>query len=730
MSEHEARVAAVCEAAGVAFGYHRIDGRWIETPLASRIALLAALGIDASTPADCDAAIHALEVGRWSRLVGPVAVVAADDAGWRVELRLPRSALDAPVRWRVVAESGETWQGECRGSELAGLGGHAIGDTVFERRALAPGIALGPGHHRLECRAGDGEPVSALLLAAPADCWRPGILRSGGRMFGLSAQLHSVRSDRDWGIGDFGDLLRLIEFAARARADFVGLNPLHALFADAPERASPYSPSSRIWLNPLYIDVDAALRMLDDRRSEALVASPDFQARLRSLRDAPLIDRIGVARVKDQVLRGAWRAFRDGGLASGIGPDAEFGAFRVQGGRALRIHALHEAIQADLRARGEPCDRGWQDWPEPLRDPDAPAVEAFERAHADELGYREFLQWIARLQLTRAADRCLELGMRVGLYQDLAVSIDAGGSDAWRARSAHALGVGVGAPPDDWNRTGQDWGLPPLLPERLRECGFAPWVRALRSAMQGAGALRIDHVMQLMRLYWVPAGMAATEGGYVRYPLDEMAAIVAIESRRQRCAVIGEDLGTVADEMRAAMHRYGMLSCKLLYFERAGWGEFRPASEYPREALVGVSTHDLPTLAGWWRGRDLDLIESLGLFPPEQPPQRLREERAHDRARLLRALGLDPAWADGPMRAGLAEAAHAFLASTPACLMAVQLEDLALEIEQANLPGTVHEHPNWLRKLSVTLDTLATDPTALAVLRAVAAHRGRAAGAV
>lgn len=728
MTEHEGLVRALCESAGVAVGFHLISGQWVETPLASRVALLGALGWDASTPQACEAALRALELRRWSRLAEPVALVAADDPGCAFELRLARGALDAELRWRLVTESGEVHEGTCRGRELGPRAEHWIGGEAYERRALAPGRGLPPGYHRLECRLGEGGPVSTLVIAAPPRCWRPEALEHEGRVFGLAVQLHSVRSARNWGIGDFGDLLRIVEFAAREGADLVGLNPLHALFADDPGRASPYSPSSRRWLNPVYVDVDAALEMLGDDASRACVAEPAFRARLAALREAALIDRAAVAAAKDEALRAAWRGFRDGDLARGSGRAPAFRAFQAQGGRALRLHALFEAIQSSLRARGGRPVGGWPQWPEPLRDPDSEAVAAFAQANADEVAYREFLQWLARGQLARAAQRCAELGMRVGLYLDMAVSVDAGGSDTWRDRSAFALDAGVGAPPDDWNRKGQDWGLPPPLPQALRAQGFAPFLDALRGAMRDAGALRIDHVMQLMRLFWIPRGATAADGGYVLYPLDEMAAIVALESRRNRCVIVGEDLGTVPDELRAAMHQRGLLSYRLLYFERTGWGDFRPAAEFPREALVAASTHDLPTLAGWWSGRDLELGASLGLLPPERPLERLRAERAEDRARLLRALGADLAWADGPMRAEIAEAVHGLIASTPACLMVVQLEDLLLETEQANLPGTVEGHPNWRRKLGADLEALMNDPTALGILRAVAARRGRAPG--
>lgn len=330
----------------------------------------------------------------------------------------------------------------------------------------------------------------------------------------------------------------------------------------------------------------------------------------------------------------------------------------------------------------------------------------------------------------RAAARCRERGMAIGLYLDLAVSVDRSGSDAWSFPGCFAASASVGAPPDDFNLSGQDWGLPPLLPQALREHGHEPFVLALRANMRHAGALRIDHVMGLMRLYWVPRGAGARDGAYVHYPLDELLAIVKLESHRNRCIVVGEDLGTVPDAVREALATAGVLSYRLLYFQRDASGGFLPPQDYPRDALVAIGTHDLPTLAGWWQGRDIVLREGLGLFPDEATRDRHRSERALDRMRLLDALaraGRLPADADiealaqNPLSATLVEAIHGWLAACPSRLMMVQPEDWLGVVEQNNLPGTVDEHPNWRRKLPLTVEALRAD-AAGAYLAAVLAR--------
>jgi (1->4)-alpha-D-glucan 1-alpha-D-glucosylmutase len=324
----------------------------------------------------------------------------------------------------------------------------------------------------------------------------------------------------------------------------------------------------------------------------------------------------------------------------------------------------------------------------------------------------------------------------VGLYRDLAVGVDLGGAETWSQQALYALDARIGSPPDDFNRFGQDWGLPPWVPQRLRDAAYAPYIAMLRANMRGAGALRMDHVMGLMRLYWVPPGMRGDQGAYVAYPFRDLLGILALESRRNRCLVVGEDLGTVPDAVRDAMHELGVLSYRLFYFERGEGGDFLAPGRYPKEALVAASTHDLPTLAGFWRGLDLDLRATLGMFPDEEERSRQSVSRGEDRARLLRALeregllpqglALDPAGVP-EMTPDLARALHRYLARAPAKIVLVQAEDMLGEADQVNLPGTTEAHPNWQRKLSLDLEAWAEDPRSVGLAEAMARERGRAA---
>jgi (1->4)-alpha-D-glucan 1-alpha-D-glucosylmutase len=346
-------------------------------------------------------------------------------------------------------------------------------------------------------------------------------------------------------------------------------------------------------------------------------------------------------------------------------------------------------------------------------DPDSPAVADFARAHAIDVEFHEYMQWMLVEQIDHVCECARASGMRIGMYRDLAVGSDAFGADVWRTPHAYARAVSIGAPPDDFNLQGQVWGLPPWPPRYLEETAYADYVTALRANMYASGALRIDHVVGLMRLFWVPAGATTADGAFVRYPLNDLLAILALESVRANCIVIGEDLGTIPDELRAALHDYGLLSYRVLYFAKRWHGDhsFLAPQDLPDEALITVTTHDLPTFAGYWCGRDLELREALDLFPDRDSRDRQRAEREVDRGRLLEALGGEGLLPDtiedpdtGRPSVALVAAVHRYTARSKCALMMVQMEDVLGIIEQANVPGTVHEQPNWRRRLDLPLE--------------------------
>jgi len=724
------RLSALC---GIEPGYHDIWGTWHPTSENTRRALLAAMHVSPDT--DPARLAEEFENRDWRRLLPPVCVLGAPGHTRHVELTVPAETADASFAWTLTLENGERRAAEVRPAGLEPAGERWIGAAHFLRYRFPLPESAETGYHSLELEhpgPGTEPPARMTLIVAPSACHVPEALRGSGRVWGLAVQLYGIRSRRNWGIGDFGDLHALVELAGSVGAGFVGSSPLHALYPDDPARASPYSPSSRLFLNVLHIDVEALADVIESQNAREALAAPDFQARLRRLRRADLVEYAEAGEAKLHVLRLAWHHFRSHHL-SGDGDRArDFRRYCEERNASLRAHALFETLQAHFRKR-DPAVWGWPAWPQPYRDPASSEVAAFAAENAADVDFYRYLQWLAEDQLAAAGLHALSLGLPVGLYQDLALGVDPGGAEAWANQDVVAAGAHAGAPPDDFNLRGQDWGLPPFVPWRLRESAYAPFIETLRANMRHCGALRIDHVMGLMRLFWVPAGATPAEGAYVRYPLDDLLGILALESRRNGCLVIGEDLGTVPDGLRPRLAELGLLSCQPFYFARGADGGFRPPAEYPRQALVSVGTHDLPTLRGFWKGHDLDTRAALGLFPSEPLRESLMAGRAQDRARLLAALqregllpegtGADPA-AVPDITPELAAAVHTFLARTPAQMMAIQPEDLFGVIEQPNLPGSVEGHPNWRRRLPVALEDWHGDARLRALAEAMRSSRG------
>jgi (1->4)-alpha-D-glucan 1-alpha-D-glucosylmutase len=694
------RLLELADRNGVAARYHSFYGEDKAVPASVLQKALHAMGVDP------DAADSHHAAG--ASLLPPVFVVTQ---GTPARLRLV-AGTDLRARWELRAEatvdaaprSGESFEHE-------GAAWIDVGDN----------LEMGYYHLRI-----DGADQHCLVIVAPSRCWVHPALVAGERWWGCTIQLYALRSSRNWGIGDFGDLRRLAVTVARQGASFIGLSPLHALFPHRPSVASPYSPSSRNAMNPIYLDVQSLPELAACRQGAALVDSEGFQQRLRELRATEMVDYPGVLAAKEEVLSLLWEHFRSHEVEAKTERGARFIAFSEARRETLGRHALFEALQAHLFAADSNV-WGWPAWPEALRDPHGDAVRAFEREHANEIRFRLWLQWLAEEQLESAQRLARSQGMGLGLYCDLAVGVNEGGSDTWSEPAMYALGMHVGAPPDPLATGGQDWGLPPLNPVRLEAGRFQPFIETIRANMRHAGALRLDHVMGLMRLFWT-----GSEGGtYVRYPLQALLGILALESHRHRCMVIGEDLGNVAPEMRQAMQEKTLLSYRPLLFERSEDGNFRPPSQWHAQALAVVSTHDLPTLRGFWRGEDIELMQRLHQFPDSASHDRVVVERARDRAQLLLALERESLLPAGSTvqptslpdaTPALVEAVYAYLARTPCWLLGVQLEDVTGQLLQVNVPGTSEEtYPNWRRKISVPVDLLGDDPrfTGLAgVLRA------------
>ena len=516
---------------------------------------------------------------------------------------------------------------------------------------------------------------------APIRAWQG----DGKRHWLLAVQLYGLRSQRNWGIGDFTDLVTLIGIAAERGASGVGLNPLHALFPERAERASPYAPNSRLYLNPLYIDVEAIAEFPGLKTAR-------LAKEVEALRAAELVDYPAVARAKLAGLRLAYERFRKRASAS---RRKAFEAFRQRQGEALLRFACFEVL------RQEHAPAAWPAWPDPWRAPEVAVLEEYRRSHLADVEFQEFVQWVADAQLEACKHAARGKGMPVGLYVDLAVGIDPDGADAWSQQKAVLNAVSVGAPPDELNRAGQDWGLAPFNPHSVGDNDFAPMRALLAATMRHAGAIRLDHVLGLKRVYMIPHGHGAAEGVYVRFPFESLLQVIAEESVKYRCTVIGEDLGTVPEGFRETTAKWGLWSYRVMLFERDGEGRFKPPEWYPAEALATFNTHDLPSFAGWMQQHDLAVKRSLGIDPGETD-----ESRAWAKTKLREILGERSADYASDELAAVAS----FLAQTPCKLVSMALDDIMGDPEQLNIPGTTDEHPNWRRKLAIPLEQLAGHP--------------------
>ncbi|HTA38999.1 MAG TPA: 4-alpha-glucanotransferase [Candidatus Acidoferrales bacterium] len=543
------------------------------------------------------------------------------------------------------------------------------------------------------------------------ECYVPPAMETG-RIWMLATQLYGLRSQSNWGIGDFQDLRALAPIAHRAGAGGIGVNPLHALHPSNPRASSPYAPSSRLFLNALYIDPTAI--------PEFSAGDAPSATELDALRAEPLVDYEGVARVKWRAFQHLHRSFRRDHLDAGTARGGAFRAFVREQGEPLQLLARYEAMAEHFRSLDG--FYGWQQWPAEYRSPESTAVAAFAAERPDQVEFFAYVQWLAHEQLAAAAQACAP--MACGIYRDLAVGVELNGADAWADQRTIVAGASLGAPPDPLNALGQNWGLPPMSPHALREQDYEPFARLLHANMRYAGALRIDHVMALRRCFWIPRGASPLEGAYVRYPLEDLLAVVAATSARHRCVVVGEDLGTVPEGFRDRLRDARILSSRLVYFERDAAGAFLPPSSYPRGAASSVGTHDLPPLGGWWVGDDLAVRGTLALYPGEQTQREAGEDRWAARFALIDALlaagTIDEAAAErlreDARHSGsrgclneLTTAVHRFLAETRSVAAVVQLEDVLSEIDAVNVPGTVNEHPNWCRKRTVSVDDLEGD---------------------
>jgi (1->4)-alpha-D-glucan 1-alpha-D-glucosylmutase len=732
ISDHQG-LDALCAISGITDAYYDIRGQRHEASIEVKQSLLAAMDLAVDNDSDIQHNLEKVNSAVARHIVAPTLVHKQCDMPIRMTLTLVEAQVDAPISWELHEESGQRHQGRW---EI--YAGDAVNETELNGIRLLQfevnlPAKLDIGYHRLSVKTGDDCEAQASLIVTPTSCYQPPELDGEQKIWGVSLQLYALRSQRNWGIGDFTDLHAVIEILAPLGVDAIGLNPLHALFTLQADRASPYSPSSRDFLNPVYLDVEAIDEFAHCQEARQHFDSQEFQARLQALRSRELIDYSGVWTQKFEILKMLYRQFRSEPGGNDSARAMEFQQFQRDGGEDLSRFTLFEALQSFFQPQDGKV-HSWRKWPAAFRDPDSDTVAQWAASNIDAIEFHQYLQWNADLQLSGIHERCNGHGMCIGIYRDLAVGNARSGAQCWADQSQYALDTGIGAPPDDFNLNGQDWGLPPLKPAAIAEQGYRQFIQTMRANMRHAGALRIDHVMGLMRLFWVPPNSPADQGTYVAYPFTDLLGILALESQRNRCLIIGEDLGTVPDEVRYALDAYRILSYRILFFEK-DWqrGRFKPPQDYPRYALCSASSHDLPTLRGFWRGNDLDIREQLDLYPSDDIKHQQQALRQQDRREIIAALARENllpngAWNESEsaidLDSGLFLSIERYLARSNAALLMVQLEDLLLQVDQVNVPGTVDEYPNWRRKLSLDLETWRDEHDLEGIAHAINRERG------
>ncbi|TCP93370.1 4-alpha-glucanotransferase [Cricetibacter osteomyelitidis] len=565
------------------------------------------------------------------------------------------------------------------------------------------------------------------IIIAPNRCYQPQALQEGKKLWGSFIQLYTLKSKQNWGIGDFTDLKQFIRHLAPYQADFLGLNPIHALFPANPESASPYSPSSRKWLNIAYIDVAALPEFQQNTAAQEWFHSPAVQQTLHEVRSDSWINYGKIIPLKLQGLRFAFDSFQ-----SQQDPQKQqaFSVFAANGGESLQIQATFDALHAYLTANFSE-QWGWDFWAEKYQDYHCNAVQQFRQAHADDVQFYTWLQFIADQQLAECDALCREKQMTIGLYRDLAVGVTGSGAETWNDKNLYCLNASVGAPPDILGPQGQNWGLTPMNPHVLQQQAYEPFIELIRANMQHCGSLRLDHIMSLLRLWWIPKGDRAVNGAYIRYPVDDLIAILALESQRHQCLIIGEDLGTVPKEIVSKLRNAGILSYKIFYFEFDQQGQSRDLQEYPYQAMTTLSTHDLPTINGYWRGYDFELGQQFGVYPNPKILAILQQDRVNAKSKILARLkennvaidqGVDETL-HSAVTANFSHNLQKYVSNVSSALFGFQPEDWINVSEPVNIPGTSTQYQNWRRRLTVSTDEIFADPTVQNLLHTVNRNR-------
>jgi 4-alpha-glucanotransferase len=699
------------------------------TSLETKKAFLQAMGLKVETEEELQLEVEQRRHYPWNNVVEPVQVVFPSTEPSHWSLYLPGSegspTQDREINWQIRDEAGQLRYFQVSGAAIQVAESRLLGGHIFDRINLPLPDELPLGYYELQVQAagpGLAQHGRMQLIKAPEQVYTPPCFDQGGRTWGLNLPFYALRSEQNWGIGDFRDLTDLITWSGRElHAGAIGLNPLHHPGIRLHENISPYYPISRLYRNPLYLDLEAVPEMAQCREAQEIMASAAFQTERRRLNQTEQVDYPGVYTLKRRILDRLFATFLEvhgWPESSSTSRGQDLASYLRAEGEYLRNFATFLALTEHWQEGGF-THRSWFDWPPAFQDSRGAAVRHFADQHPRQILFHQYVQWLVEEQLQQVARTAKSQGMPLGLYLDLAVGVNTGGFDTWTNQGLFALNVDVGAPPDELGPLGQNWGLAPLIPERLRQDGYRFFIETIRQNCPRGGALRLDHVLGLFHLFWIPKGEPASQGAYVRSFPRELLAILALESVRRQALMVGEDLGTIPPYVRQELARVKIFSTSIFYFERTDGEAFAPMDNYPDWAQASITTHDLPTPAGFWTGRDLTIRDNLHLYPTPEAAAQARHKRQADRHRLLELLRVthllpagftlnpeEPLDLPEELRWGIIS----FLAQTPCRLVMLSLEDTFGWLDQQNQPGTTHEYPNWRIKLPWTLERIKQAP--------------------
>lgn len=710
--EYSQTVDILAEKAGILPEFEA-DGGIYTTSFETKKALLDALGFPVKTAKEAQESLQTVLEKPYKTALPPVTVISAEKKIAEVTVTFAAGHESEMLSFEIIQENGEIVLGQKKIADLPVTDSLVIEETEYEHRRLTIDLPAQTGYHTLHV-SGAALPDQGremALIVVPEKCYMPETMQRGAKPWGFPLQLYALRSKRNWGIGDFSDLKEMAGVAKSFGADIVGINPVNIAFMAKPETASPYYSSCRLFLNPLYIDVTAVPEAEKCAALQKYMQSKPFVSALKKVRTERLVDYKAVAKLKKKAFELLFEDFKN----AADDRRASFKSFCEKGGRDLQTAALYQAL-ADYFV-GKKKSFGFKSWGKQYASPDTPASLKFAEEQAEKITYYKYLFWLADEQFQAASAESDNQGLAVGLYQDLAVGVAGESAETWGNQELFALGLSIGSPPDMFNANGQEWGVAPMRPDVMRDEAYASYRKVLTANMKRAGAVRIDHVMGLARLFCIPRG---EKGAYLRYNVNDLIGIVALESHRNKCLVVGEDLGVVPSYFREILEKAGILSFRVFRYEQTNEGQYKPLSFYPKTALVAAGTHDMPTLTGFWSGADIETAKEIGLMGDDGRYEQAQALRMKDRYAMVETLASRGLWFVSPeafdeeisgqkVPSRLTEVLYSYLASAPCCLLLVQLEDILGQKEQMNVPGTNQEYPNWRCKLPKMIENLYND---------------------